>query len=128
MMRIRRAQWIASFDMEDLVSSILRDGMLVSMSLVISGLMVQRLCHGQIEEQLQGTNALQLVLADLRRIGPAARWPSILVHVGIAGFMVTPYVRVFASMLYFAKVQRSWKHALMTGLVLATLTYVLFLG
>ena len=128
MVRIRRAQWIASFDMEDLVSAILRDGMLVSMGLVISGLMLQRFCHGRIEEQLQGTNVLQLILADLHQIGLAARWPSILVHVGIAGFMVTPYVRVFASMLYFAKVQRSWKHALMTGLVLATLTYVLFLG
>jgi len=40
--------------------------------------------------------------------------------------MLTPYLRVVASMAYFTFVARDWKCAFFTGVVLATLTYSLF--
>jgi len=39
--------------------------------------------------------------------------------------MLTPYVRVLASMLCFAAA-RNWKYTCFTATVLATLTYALF--
>jgi uncharacterized membrane protein len=42
--------------------------------------------------------------------------------------MLTPYVRVLASMLYFVLVERNVKYGLFTGFVLAVLTYSLFAG
>jgi uncharacterized membrane protein len=41
--------------------------------------------------------------------------------------MFTPYVRVLASLFYFAVVARNWKYTLFTGFVLTVLTYSLFL-
>ena len=39
--------------------------------------------------------------------------------------MLTPYVRVLASMLYFMLVERNLKYGLFTAFVLAMLTYSL---
>ena len=51
-----------------------------------------------------------------------------LVNLGIAVLLLTPYVRVLMSMLYFVFVERNLKYALFTGFVLAMLTYGLFTG
>jgi uncharacterized membrane protein len=41
--------------------------------------------------------------------------------------MLTPYIRVLASLLYFAFVERNRKYTVFTGFVFAVLTYSLFL-
>ena len=41
--------------------------------------------------------------------------------------LLTPYVRVLASMLYFALVERNLKYSVFTAFVLLVLTYSLFL-
>jgi uncharacterized membrane protein len=41
--------------------------------------------------------------------------------------MLTPYLRVVASVVYFMAGLRNWKYAVFTGFVLAVLTYSLFL-
>ena len=41
--------------------------------------------------------------------------------------MLTPYVRVLVSILYFAFSERNWKYALFTGFVFSVLTFSLFL-
>ena len=127
---VTRIKWIAGFDMEDLIGSILRRGTILSISLVLAGVLLQwvGVDRGVPADTIQGTNAFHFFLADLRRIGPIASWPTILIHWGITVLLYTPYVRVVASVLYFAYVQRSWKHALLRSFVLATLTYVLFFG
>jgi uncharacterized membrane protein len=56
--------------------------------------------------------------------GAPAR-PRLLVNLGIAVLMLTPYVRVLASMLYFMLVERNLKYGLFTAFVLAMLTYSL---
>jgi uncharacterized membrane protein len=53
--------------------------------------------------------------------------PRVLINMGIAVLMLTPFVRVLASVFYFALVERNWKYTLFTGFVLCVLTYSLFL-
>ena len=130
MKNVARAKWIASFDMEDLIGSVLGRGTMLSISLVVAGVVLQwvGINRGASLDALQGTNAFHFILADLYRVGSITHWPALLVHVGLAVLLYTPYVRVGVSMMYFSYVQRSWKHALLGSLVLATLTYILFLG
>jgi len=49
-----------------------------------------------------------------------------LINLGIAVLILTPYVRILASVLYFAFVARNWKYTLFTASVLGVLTYSLF--
>ena len=127
---VARAKWIADFDMEHLIGSILSRGMLLSAALIMAGVLLQWMGLGQasLVAMLQGTNALHLVVSDLHRIGLAGFWPTLLIHGGIVVLFYTPYVRVVASMAYFACVHRSWPHVLFSSLVFAVLTYILFLG
>ena len=127
---VARVKWIAGFDMERLIGAILWRGMLLSAALIMAGVLLLWIGIGRAEfiPTLQGTNALHLVLSDLRRIASAGSWPTLLIHSGIVVLFYTPYARVIASMAYFARIHRSWKHALFGSLVFAVLTYVLFLG
>jgi uncharacterized membrane protein len=42
---------------------------------------------------------------------------------GIGVLMLTPFVRVLASVVYFAFVEHNWKYTLFTAFVLSVLTY-----
>ena len=53
--------------------------------------------------------------------------PRLLVSLGIITLLLTPYVRVLASFVLFAFVERNAKYAVFTGFVLAVLSYSLFL-
>ncbi len=127
---VARAKRIASFDMEDLVGSILRVGTGLSLSCIAAGVVLRwtGMSQGTSADALQGTNVLHFIVADLHRVGSIRWWPALLVHGGLAVLLYTPYARVAASVLYFSFIQRSWKHALLTSLVLAALTYILFFG
>ena len=129
-MRVARAVWIAKFDMEALVSALLRYGTLLSIGFTGVGLLcrIGGAPQAAVDAHLQGNNLLQFMLADLHRVGSQEPAAVGLTHVGIAALLLTPYVRVLASTCYFAFVERSGRHAVLTGLVLATLTYILFLG
>ena len=124
---VDRAQWLARFDMEHLVGAILQNGMLVSMALIAAGVIGRWLAHDRIawDPSLQAKSLPLLVWADLQRLDTPAAWPLLLVHLGIATLMLTPYLRVVASLIYFILVERSWKHAMFTGVVLALLTITL---
>ncbi len=125
-----RAKWIASFDMEDLIGSILLKGTILGVRLVAVGSLLQwvGLGHGVSADTIQGINVFHFVLESLPRIGSLSGWPMLLIHWGIAVLLFTPYVRVAASIFYFAGVQRSWKHTVFGSLVFVTLTYILFFG
>jgi uncharacterized membrane protein len=51
----------------------------------------------------------------------------LFINSGIVVLLLTPYVRVLASMLYFAAVEHNLKYTLFTGFVFSVLTYSLFL-
>jgi uncharacterized membrane protein len=117
------------FDMEIIVGYILLGGVLVSMTLVTAGLIWHWIATGELglDYSIGGMNLFEFVLADVRQVAADAVRPRLLVNLGIAALMLTPYARVLASMLYFAFVERNGKYTLFTGFVFSVLTYSLFL-
>jgi uncharacterized membrane protein len=117
------------FDMDTAVGYILLVGILLSVTLIVSGLVwhLAVLGHLQLEYSIAGMNLFQFVLAEASQLLSGSVHPRVVVSAGIAVLMLTPYVRVFFSTLYFAFVEYDWKYTLFTGFVLAVLTYSLFL-
>ncbi|MCL4473332.1 MAG: DUF1634 domain-containing protein [Actinobacteria bacterium] len=117
------------FSMEVLVGYILLIGVLLSVALITIGVAWRWLATGQLglEYSIAGMTLFRFVLADLQQIFSGAFRPRLFVNLGIATLMLTPYVRVFASMLYFAFVERNRKYTIFTGFVFTILTYSLFL-
>ena len=117
------------FDMEALVGYILLIGVLFSMALIAIGVVWHWLATGQIGLQysMSGMNLFGFVLADMRQIFSGTFRPRLFVNLGIAALMLTPYVRVFASMLFFVFVERNPKYTIFTAFVFSVLTYSLFL-
>ncbi len=119
----------AHFDMEILVGYILLIGVLLSMALIAIGVAWRWLATGQLglEYSISGMNLFEFVLTDLRQVFTDTLRPRLFVNLGIATLMLTPYVRVLASMLYFAFVERNRKYTVFTAFVFSVLTYSLFL-
>jgi len=115
--------------LETAVGYILQIGVLLSVTLLGIGLIWRRLAtgHFSFDYSIQGMNLFEFIADDLRRTLAGAFRPRLFVSLGIAVLMLTPYVRVLASMILFAAVERNVKYTLFTGFVLAVLTYTLFL-
>jgi len=112
-----------------MVGSILLVGILLSLTLIVAGLVWHWALAGhlQFDYTVTGMNLFQFVLADARRLASGIIQPQLAISTGIVVLMLTPYVRVLASMLYFALIEHNWKYTLFTGFVLGVLTYSLFL-
>jgi uncharacterized membrane protein len=119
----------ADFNIETLVGYLLLVGILLSLSFIIAGLSWQWAATGQLRFHSSpvGMNLFQFVWTELRQLGSGSWRPELLIKVGIAALMLTPYVRVLVSMLYFAFAERNWKYTLFTGVVFSVLTHSLFL-
>jgi uncharacterized membrane protein len=116
-------------DMEVLVGYILLGGVLLSVALLVIGFVWRWVRSGNLQFQytVVGMNFFEFVLSSLRQMASHDLRPRVLVNMGIAVLMLTPFVRVLASVFYFALVERNWKYTLFTGFVLSVLTYSLFL-
>ena len=117
------------FDMDAVVGYILLIGVLISLVLVISALIWRWLNTHTLsfDYKITGMNLFQLVLAEIRLAARGAFRPRLLLSLGIAMLMLTPYIRVLASMVYFMAWLKNWKYSVFTAVVLLTLTYSLFL-
>jgi uncharacterized membrane protein len=114
--------------MDALVGYLLLAGVSLSMALIAVGLIWHFLRTGTFELQypLQGRNLFQFLLAEIAIAAHGQGRPRTLVNAGIGVLMLTPYLRVLASMLYFMFAQRNWKYSLFTAIVLGVLTFSLF--
>lgn len=115
--------------MELLVGYILQVGVLLSMILIAVGVAWRWLNTGTLgfDYAISGMNFFEFVLTDIQQMVAGTFRPRLFASLGIATLMLTPYVRVVASMLYFALVERNRKYTLFTGFVFVVLTYSLFL-
>jgi uncharacterized membrane protein len=118
----------ARLDLEALVGGILAAGLLTSVALIVAGLAWRWALAGtlRMDYALPGTNVARFLFADVHHAPALATGPRRLVSLGIGVLMLTPYLRVLASLLYFVLVARSRTYATITAIVLATLTYSLF--
>ena len=117
------------FDMESLVGYILLIGVLLSVALLVVGFVWHwaRVGNLRFEHSLAGMNFFEFILSTLQQITSQTLRPRLFLNMGIGILMLTPFVRVLASVFYFAFVEHNWKYTLFTGFVLGVLTYSLFL-
>ena len=125
-MRTRR------LDMDTIIGFTLQIGVTLSLALITAGLVWHRLRWGTWQwppdYNLPATTVFGFLVADVEQATGQPARPRMLVNLGIAALMLTPYVRVLMSMLYFVFVERNAKYAVFTAFVLAMLTYGLFTG
>jgi len=124
-----KAQSDHHFDMESLVGYILLIGVLLSVALLMVGFIWRwvRVGNLRFEHSIDGMNFFEFIHSTLRQITSQAFRPRLFLNMGIAVLMLTPFVRVLASVFYFALAEHNWKYTLFTGFVLGVLTYSLFL-
>ena len=117
------------FDMEFLIGYILLAGVLISAALLAIGMIWHWVRWGNLrfEYSIVGMNFFEFLLTTLRQMTSEVMRPRFFLNMGIGVLMLTPFVRVLASVFYFALVERNWKYTLFTGFVLSVLTYSLFL-
>ncbi len=115
--------------MESLVGVILLAGVLLSVALLSVGFVWRwaRVGNLRFEHSLAGMNFFEFISSNFRQVASQAFRPRLFLNMGIAALMLTPFVRVLASVFFFAFVERNWKYTLFTAFVLSVLTYSLFL-
>jgi uncharacterized membrane protein len=128
-MHTRPADQRVTRGMASLVGYILLGGVLTSAALMSTGLVWQWATRGRVqgEPPLAGTDLAQIFATFFQQLGSHTLQPRPLVYLGLAVLMLTPYLRVAASALYFAVLERNVKYTVFTGFVLALLTYSLFI-
>jgi uncharacterized membrane protein len=117
------------FDMESLVGAILLTGVLLSVAVLTVGFVWRwiRVGNLQFEHSIAGMNFFEFVSSTLQQMASRAFRPRLFLNLGIGVLMLTPFVRVLASVFYFAFAEHNWKYTLFTTFVLSVLTYSLFL-
>lgn len=115
--------------MDTLLGYILLDGVLLSLGLMLVGLCWRWANTGKLtlDYPLGGMNLFEFVRAEIRLAVEGEVRPRLLINLGIAALMLTPYLRVLVSVVYFMVVSKNWKYTSFTTLVLLILTYSLFL-
>lgn len=126
---VKESKATDEYAMDVVVGYVLLIGVLLSMALIAIGLVWRWVNTGQLDFDytISGVNLFEFVLQDLSLLLQGALRPRLLINLGIATLMLTPYVRVLASMLYFAFAEHNWKYTGFTAFVLVVLTYSLFL-
>lgn len=115
--------------MDVLVGYLLLIGVALSMALIVAGLIWRfvRTGHFSLNQKLSGMNLFEFVVEEVRVAVAGQFRPRALIDGGIAVLMLTPYLRVLASMLYFMFALKNWKYSLFTAIVLGVLTFSLFI-
>jgi len=127
--RVKKDKKVEHFDMEIMIGYILLVGVLISAALLTIGLIWHWARWGNLrfEHSIVGMNFFEFILSTLRQVSSPATRPRFILNMGIGILMLTPFVRVLASVFYFALKERNWKYTLFTGFVFCVLTYSLFL-
>ncbi len=129
MKAVKRAQWLARFDLEPLASATMRNGMLIGVGFIIASVIsqwVQQISDLDLGYNPHAPDLQILLLGDLRRYGPSRLWARPLVDAGITVILATPYLRLLISFGYFLWVERRWPQAVFTAIILIILTLILF--
>ena len=116
-------------NMEVLVGYILLAGVIVSVGLILIGTLWNWVEVGSLSSTftIAGENYFTFLMSDLAQLFSGELNSHLLISLGIASLMFTPFLRVLASMLYFAFSAHNWKYTAFTLFVFAVLSYSLLL-
>ena len=116
--------------MEGVIGYLLLAGVVASGVMLGAGMLWDKLAtgHVQLSYLISGMNFFQFLFSDVHALLSGSHvGPHLLVNFGIALLLLTPYIRVLASVAFFALVERNAKYALFTLFVAIVLTFSLFL-
>jgi uncharacterized membrane protein len=115
------------FGADLIVGYTLLTGVLLSLGLIATGLAWHWAVYGtwQLDYVLPTTSVAGFIATDLEQAAGGRIRPRLFVNSGLAVLLLTPYVRVLLSMVYFMLFERNLKYTIVTAFVLATLTYSL---
>jgi uncharacterized membrane protein len=115
-------------DLETLAWTILAGGLLLSISLILTGLAWEWIAAGTLHmgPPLLAVN-LRGFLEAIVTGSSRGLTPAVFLNSGIAVLLLTPYTQVLASMCFFAFRDHDYRFTAITGFVGAVLTWVLFL-
>ena len=116
--------------MDRLVGMILGGGVALSISCIGAGLLWQLAStgHARFDHSFPRTHFAKFAAGEVMAVVREGFTPGRLLDMGILVLLLTPYLRVILSMLYFSFVERNATYSLITGFVGAILTYSLFRG
>jgi len=114
-----------AFDMELVISYVLITGVALSLILLVVGTAAYAIVHHDLAlaYSLPQDNLYEFIRLTLSHLFTAKD----VINLGIIVLMLTPYVRVLFSAIYFGAIARNLKYTLFTTFVLVVLTYSLFL-
>ncbi len=114
--------------MDTLVGTLLLIGVMASLALVAAGAIWSFLSTGRMvpNYRIVGMNFFGFAVATAAGLRHGLFTPKLLINTGIVTLMLTPFLRVLASMLYFLLVKNP-KYTAFTAFVLAVLAWSLFL-
>jgi uncharacterized membrane protein len=123
------AEQTSMYNMDTLVGYILLIGVLLSVGLIIAGTLWNWVVAHSLTSlfTISGVNYFGFLTSNLHQLFIGAIRPQLLISLGIVTLMFTPYLRVAASVVYFAFVARNLKYSIFTLFVFTVLTYSLFL-
>jgi len=115
--------------MELLVGYILSGGVLLSVLSLVIGITWRWIASGSpsLDYSIAGMNLVGFCLQGFRQAAQGHWDPKLFINLGIALLLLTPYVRVAASVVYFAFIERNLKYTVFTAIVWSVLTYSLLL-
>ncbi|HEY9165807.1 MAG TPA: DUF1634 domain-containing protein [Candidatus Kryptonia bacterium] len=116
-------------EMDSLIGYILLIGVLASIVLITTGVIWNFIDTGYLglKYSIAGMNLFQFAAVELRHAGELKLRPELFVNLGFVTLLLTPYVRVAASMFFFAFTEKNLKYTCFTAIVFCILTYSLFL-
>jgi uncharacterized membrane protein len=116
-------------EMEALIGYLLLAGVALSVVLIVFGLVWHWLRAGRLDFDyvIPKLNLFEFVSLEIHEVAAGHFRPRLSLNLGIAALLLTPYLRVLASLLFFAIAEHNWKYSTFTALVLIVLTYSLFL-
>ncbi len=114
--------------MDSIIGRILQAGVLLSLAFVSIGLIWNHLAGpgAPLDEHFAGTNLFQIVAELFKHLARGPVQAGLLINLGIAVLMLTPYVCVLASAVYFGGVLKNWKYTLFSAIVFTVLSYWVF--
>jgi len=122
--RTARLIWLSHFDMEHLVSSLLRNGMLGCVSLAAVSLMFQHVLGLQapLNLTLQARSIPALLTFDFQHRYATGFWSDLLIDTTVALLMLIPYIRLLVSALYMSLIERERRLSIFIWVTLLVLT------
>ena len=126
MKNVARVKWLSRLDMEPLLSAILGGGMLLSVGLLSASLWLGHASGAILEYGIHAISLPRLIQGDLRCSGSPGFAPHVLIDLGFAALLISPYARLVVTFLYLCLIKNRWKYAVYTGLTLVLLGIILF--